>query len=100
MRDYSNYQKKVIKRYYDNRDQVDEQNLSELVTNLYLAESPKKTAKLWEQAQAMMTRLGVPEARIQHVVGAADAALLAEVVADILSGKIKKAGKPAPPAAD
>ena len=46
-RDYSSYQQKVIKRYYDNKDQIDEQRLSELVTNLYLA-PPKKQAKMWD----------------------------------------------------
>ena len=33
-REYSSYQKKVIQRYYDNRDQLDHQKLSELVTNI------------------------------------------------------------------
>ena len=36
-RNYSPYQQKVIQRYYDNREQMDEQRLAELVTNLYLA---------------------------------------------------------------
>ena len=43
-RNYSAFQQKVIKRYYDNKDQIDEQRLSELVTNLYLA-PPKSRRK-------------------------------------------------------
>lgn len=103
-RNYSEYQKKIIRRFYDNRDQVDEQKLAELVTNLYLAEG-KKQAKLWEQAQDMLTRLGVPASRIEHVMKSGDAAQLAEVVQDMQRGTIRltppakeKPGADAPPA--
>ncbi|MGQ0635061.1 MAG: hypothetical protein ACT4QC_10650 [Planctomycetaceae bacterium] len=95
MPDHTDYQKKIIKRYYDNRDQVDEQKLGELVTNLYLQSAAgKKTARLWEQARALMSRLGVPESRIEHIVKAADPAPLAEVLKDIQSGVIKKPAGP------
>ena len=87
MADYSNYQKKVIQRYYDNRDQIDQQRLAETVTNLYLAEGKKRT-KLWETAQDLMTRLKVPQSRIDHVMKTGDPAILAEVVNDLQAGKI------------
>ena len=87
MADYSNYQKKVIQRYYDNREQLDHQRLAETVTNLYLAEG-KKRAKLWETAQEMMTRLKVPQSRIDHIMKSGDPAILAEVVNDLQAGKI------------
>ena len=88
MKDYSNYQKKVIGRYYDNREQADNQRLSELVTNLYLAEG-KKRAKFWETAEEIMRRLKVPESRIAHVLSTDDPAILAEVVNDLQAGRIK-----------
>ncbi|MCA9050376.1 MAG: hypothetical protein KDA89_16685 [Planctomycetaceae bacterium] len=87
-RDYSPYQQKVIQRYYDNRDQIDQQRLSELVADLYLAEG-KKRAKLWEVARELLTRMKVPESRIEHVVTSDDASLLAAVVQDVETGKIK-----------
>lgn len=87
MADYSNYQKKVINRYYDNREQIDGQRLEELVTNLFLAEG-KKRQKFWETAAGLMERLGVPESRVAHVVGTDDPAMLAEVVNDIRAGRI------------
>ncbi len=83
MPEYSNYQKKVISRYYENREQIDEQRLGELVTSLYLAKSDKQRQKHWETARDVMTRLGIPETRIDHVVTSADAALLAAVVEDL-----------------
>jgi hypothetical protein len=86
-RDYSPHQQKIIKRYYDNREQIDQQRLAELVTNLYLA-SDKKKPKLWEQAEEAMTRLKVPESRIAHVIKTADPAILADVVQDIQNGNI------------
>ena len=98
-REYSRFQQKAIKRYYDNRDQIDEQRLSELVTNLYLAESEKKAKKLWESASELMERLNVPPTRIAHVLAKRDAAILAEVMQDIQKGLIRPAPKaPARPA--
>ena len=87
MREYTNYQRKVINRYYENRDQIDNQKLGELVTNLYLA-TGKKREKLWQSAEEAMRRLKVPESRIKHVVGTQDPAILAEVVNDLQAGRI------------
>ena len=93
-REYSSHQQKIIKRYYENRDQMDDQRLSELVAELYLA-SPKKAAKLWETSRELMTRLGVPASRVEHVLKTGDPSILAEVVKDLQAGKIQK-----PPKAD
>ena len=89
MAEYSQYQKNVIKRYYDNRDQITEQRLSELVTSLYLAQG-KKQANLWSRAEEAMRRLGIPESRIRHVVNSSDPAVLAEVVQDLQKGAITR----------
>lgn len=90
-RDYSSYQKKVIQRYYDNRDQLDHQKLSELVTNIYL-ETGKKREKFWQTAEDVMHRMKVPESRIKHVMDSRDPAILAAVVEDIQSGKLRLDG--------
>ena len=86
-RNYSPYQQKVIKRYYDNRDDIDQQKLSELVTNLYLAEGKKKE-KLWVQAKELMERLKIKENRVAHVIDSQDPTVLAEVVKDLQSGTL------------
>jgi len=85
MAEFSDYQKKAIKRYYDNREQIDEQRLAELVADLYLAEGKKRT-KLWETAKEVMLRLKVPPSRIEHVLKTADPAMLAEVVKELQAG--------------
>ena len=82
------HQKKIISRYYDNRDQIDSQRLSELVTNLYLTDSAKKLEKHWTTAGEIMERLKVPKTRIEHVMKQRDPAILAEVVKDLQAGKI------------
>jgi len=91
MTDYTDYQRKIIKRYYDNRDQLDEQRLAELVTSLYLATTDKQRVKLWTSAEETMRRLNVPKSRIEHVCAKRDPAILAEVVKDVQSGVIPKA---------
>lgn len=89
-REYSSYQKKIIGRFYDNRDVMDEQRLSELCTNLYLS-TGKKRFNHWATAKEAMERLNVPQSRIDHILNSDDPALLAEVVKDIQAGKIPKA---------
>ena len=86
-RNYTNYQQKVIGRYYENRDQIDNQRLAELVTSLYLADG-KKREKQWKTAEDLMRRLKVPESRITHVVSTNDPAILAAVVEDLQAGRI------------
>jgi hypothetical protein len=93
--EYSDHQKKIIKRYYDNRDDIDFRRLGEIASDLYLS-TGKKTERLWKQASDLMTRLNVPPTRIAHVMKSASPANLAEVVNDIQKGLIRRAEKPKP----
>jgi hypothetical protein len=82
MGDYTPYQQKIIKRYYDNQDTLQHQRLAELVSELYLAEG-KKRAKLWQAAATAMQKLGLPQARIDHLVQQNNPALIAQVVKEL-----------------
>ena len=93
-RDYSDYQKKIIRRFYDNRDQNDEQQLADLASNLYLS-TGKKLAKLWEQARGVLERMRVPKSRIDHVLNSQNPALIAEIVKEVEAGTLKRDPKPA-----
>ena len=79
MADYSPYQQKIIKRYYDNQETLQHQRLAELVSELYLTQG-KKRLRAWEAAAAAMRKLGVPQARIDHLLKQDNPALIAEVV--------------------
>lgn len=98
-RDFSPHQQKVIKRYYDNRDAIDDQRLAELVTNLYLAEG-KKRDKMWETAQKILDRMELPQTRVDHVMKSKDPAVLARVVEELQNGKLKKGSGKKKPAAE
>jgi hypothetical protein len=81
--DYTRHQQGIIKRYYRNLDKIQVQRLSELVTDLYLAEGKKKD-KLWESAGAAMKKLEVPQQRIDPLMGKKDPALLAALVKELM----------------
>ncbi|MBY0524217.1 MAG: hypothetical protein K2R98_12505 [Gemmataceae bacterium] len=83
--DFTPYQQKIIKRYYGNQDTILRQRLAELVGELYLAEGKKK-AKAWEAAAQAMLKLGLSQARVDHLVKQANPALIAQVVKE-LEGK-------------
>ena len=81
-RDFTPHQKRIIDRYYSNQGSIQGQRLAELVTELYLAESAKR-ANIWKRAMTAMQKLGVPAARIDHVVKSNNPALLAQVVKEL-----------------
>ncbi len=82
MADFTPYQQKIIKRYYDNQDTLQRQRLAELVSELYLSEG-KKRQKVWSAAAAAMEKLGVPRSRIDHLLKQDNPALVAQVVKEL-----------------
>jgi hypothetical protein len=82
MADYSPYQQKIIKRYYQNFDQIKFQRLSDLATELYLAEN-KKTQRLWKQVFECLKALEFPASRIEHLEQKRDPALLAGILKEL-----------------
>jgi len=82
MPDYSPHQRKIIERYYDQRDVIMLNKLSEIVTELYLETSEKKLASLWGRAKKAMVNLKVPPGIIEHLCEKRNAAVLARHVRD------------------
>ena len=66
MAEYSKYQQKVIKRYYENRDAIALQRAQELVTELYLT-TGKKREKHWDSLALHLGKLGVKANVIAHL---------------------------------
>ena len=87
--DYSAYQKTVISGYYDNLDTIMLQKLSELVTELYLADTKAKKDRLWQRAHKAMVKLKVKPAIIDHIMKKQDVEILAKNLQDWLGNKSK-----------
>ena len=71
MAERSNYQNKVIRNYYDNRETISLQRCEELVTELYLSEG-KKRDRHWKSLATHLSNLKVPAATIEHLVAQDD----------------------------
>ncbi len=81
---YSKHQQNIIKNYYENREAISLQRLSELVTELYLAEG-KAREKQWKYILGVLEKLELPPARIEHLHKKDDPRLLAELVEELLA---------------
>ena len=90
--EYSEYQKGVISGYYSNLDTILLQKLGELVTELYLAETPARRDRLWQRAHKAMLKLklarrrpGVQPAIVRHIMEKQDVEILAKNLKDWLN---------------
>lgn len=81
---FSKHQQRIIKNYYENREAISLQRLSELVTELYLAEG-KARERQWKYIIGALEKLGLPEARIEHLRKKDDPRLLAELVEELMA---------------
>src|SRR4051794_32414814 len=81
-KNYSKFQQKVIKRYYDNLGDIKHQRLSDLVGEWYLAEGKKKE-KIWKAIGETMTQLGLPPARVEHLMAQRNPTLIAELIKEL-----------------
>ena len=113
--EYSEFQKGVIAGYYDNLDAIMLQKLSELVSELYVADAPStrsmpsrparagvpsvvegprrsnpKQDRLWQRVHKAMIQLKVPPAIIDHIMQQRDVQILAKNLQDWLARAAKK----------
>jgi hypothetical protein len=88
-KEYSQYQQEVISQYYKNLDSIMLQKLSELVSDLYLADSPEKLDKLWDRVHKSMLKLKIPPAIIDHIMQKRSVEILAKNLQEWLGIKKK-----------
>ena len=89
----SEYQKNVISHYYDNLDTIMLTRLSELVTELYLAETAARRKQLWQRAHKAMLNLKIPPAIIDHIMEKQSVEILAKNLQDWLAAHGCRYGK-------
>ena len=85
MADFTPYQRKIVDRYYKNFDAIKLQRLSELATELYLAEG-KKLERLWGQVETSLRKLEYPEPRIAELIKRRDPTMLVGMIKEIERG--------------
>ena len=75
----SNYQKNIIRNYYENRESIALQRVQELVTELYLSEG-KKRERYWKSLESHLQKLDVKQRTIDHLISQDDPQLAASLV--------------------
>ena len=83
MSDYTPYQRGIIKRFYEHRDTLALQKLSEIVSNLYLETSEAKKKRAWKSAEAQLLAAGVHEHQVKVICEKQDLDALAKVVGEM-----------------
>lgn len=86
MAKHSKYQQKIIRNYYDNREQISLQRVQELVTDIYLAEG-KKRAQQWKRLASHLEKLGVKQDTIDHLIAKDDPSTVVEIAEKIMKKK-------------
>jgi hypothetical protein len=81
------YQQELVKNYYKNLDTISLDKLSEIVSDLFLAETESKQNRLWKRAHQAMLNLKVPPAIIEHILNKKDVKILAKNLNDWLAQK-------------
>lgn len=82
MAEHSDYQKRVIGRYYRNRPAIALARLGDLVGELYLARTDARRDRLWDRVGSAIAQLGVPESIAGHILARRDVEILAANLAD------------------
>jgi hypothetical protein len=82
-KDFSKYQQKVIKNYYDNRDTIALQALGEVISEIYLAEPGMKRKKMWDRAIRHLEALKVKETTWRPIVEEDSPAKLAKLLLEL-----------------
>jgi hypothetical protein len=86
MAEFTKFQQKVIRNYYDNREGIALQRVQELVTELYLT-AGKKREKHWESVALHLSKLGVKPDVIDHLRSQDNPELVAKLVKKLMEKK-------------
>ncbi len=84
MADLTKYQQKIVRNYYEHRDDIALQRVQELITELYLTEG-KKRLKHWESLTLHLGKLGVKPDVIAHLRKEDKPELVAKLVEKLMA---------------
>lgn len=80
---HTSHQKGIIKRYYENKDDISSQKLGEIVSDLYLETNPAKIKQMWSSAELALLKMGTNKARVQKIVTEKNLQALAKLVEEL-----------------
>ncbi len=89
-RSLSGYQKGIVKRYYEHKDTIQANKLSEIVSDLWLAEDGPTKSKLWKRAEQILTSAGIKKSEVRPIVGKRDIKALGALVQQVDAGSAPK----------
>jgi hypothetical protein len=82
-KEYTPHQRRIIKNYYDNLDDISNQKLGEIIAEIYLAETEKKKAALWKRVEGVLKHLKVHPKTIEFVIRHRDIETLSEIASEL-----------------
>lgn len=97
-RDLTSSQKKIVDRYYEHRDTIMLDKLGQIVSDLYLADSPSKADKLWKSAATALGNLAANDAAVRTALESRSVEGLAKLVGELSAPGRQSPSKPAPAA--
>ncbi|GAN34990.1 MAG: hypothetical protein DYG83_06665 [Candidatus Brocadia sp. AMX2] len=80
---YTEYQKKMIKNFYENKDLRLIQRLGELVSDLYLETSEKKKESGWKRIKKMLLDLKVHPNEVEYLTKDKNLSVLSKKLAEM-----------------
>ncbi|HLP86196.1 MAG TPA: hypothetical protein VK157_17720 [Phycisphaerales bacterium] len=85
--DLTNYQRKIVDRYYQHQDTIYATKLAELATEIALASDAKKVDAMWKRAREYLLKCGGDEATVAKICDGRDMKLLGQAVSAVAAGK-------------
>lgn len=80
---YTEYQKKVIRNFYENKDLRLIQKMGELVSDLYLEASEKKRESGWKKIKKMLIDLKVHPQEVEYLTKDKNLAVISKKLAEM-----------------
>ena len=80
---YTEYQKKAIRSFYDNKDLRLVQKLGELVSNLYVETSEKKKETGWKRIKKILTDLKVHPGEVEYLTEDKDLSMISKKLDEV-----------------
>lgn len=80
---YTKYQQKIIKGYYDNNETIKVQKLSEMITKMYMETNEKKIESGWKRIKKMLQDLKVSKHQIERITEERNLEMLAKKISSL-----------------